>query len=191
MNKRELLSIIDSELQDAFGSHAEYADAEIKDQRTLALDYYFGKPFGNEVPGRSKVVSRDVMETVEWVMPSLMRIFGSTDNFAEFTPRSADDVEAAKQEMDYVNYVYDQDNQGFIKTHNFIKDALLLKTGVQKVWWDSTEEVTTEEYTGLSNDAVLAIFDTEDDISVIEQDTDEETGLIDIKIKREKPPAYS
>ena len=67
------------------------------------MDYYYGDPFGNEVEGRSKVVSTDVYDVIEWMMPSLMRVFSSGDDLGRFDPQGPEDVKAAKQETEYVN----------------------------------------------------------------------------------------
>jgi len=193
MSERELIAVINSELDDSIGNNSSTDSQQLKDQRRNAMNYYFAKKFGNEVKGRSQVISHDVMDTIEWIMPSMMRVFSSTEEFATFTPESANDVEAAKQEMQYVNYVFDSDNRGFMILHNMIKDALLLKTGIAKAWWNESEEETTEEYTGLSPEGVQALFDTDDTIEIIESSTNIEPGAlvpadakIDVKIKRIK-----
>ena len=70
MTEEELISLIDQHVTDALG----YDDA-ISTQREKAMEYYYGLPFGNEVEGRSQFVSSDVADTIEWIMPSLMRVF--------------------------------------------------------------------------------------------------------------------
>jgi len=46
--------------------------SEISNERAAALDYYLGEQYGDEVEGRSQVITREVMETVEWILPSLV-----------------------------------------------------------------------------------------------------------------------
>ena len=87
--------------------------------------------------GRSKAVSTDVADTVEGLMPSLMDIFTAADEVVRFEPVGPEDVAAAEQERDYVNHVFMQQNAGFIVLYSFIKDALLSKVGIVKVWWES------------------------------------------------------
>ena len=193
MSEQELIAIVNSELDDAIGNNTSTDSQQLKNQRRNALDYYFAKKFGNEVKGRSQVISHDVMDTIEWIMPSMMRVFASTEEFASFVPESENDVESARQEMQYVNYVFDSDNRGFMILHNMIKDALLLKTGIAKVWWNEDVVETTEEFTGLSPEGVQALFDTDDTIEMLESSADvspgtpiRETPKIDVKIKRIK-----
>jgi hypothetical protein len=73
-------------------------------------------------------------------MPSLMDIFAGSDEVVRFEPVGLEDEAAAQQETDYVNHVFMQQNPGFMILYSFIKDALLSKTGIVKVWWEEREE---------------------------------------------------
>ena len=75
-SEQEILSILARELHSASG----YIGGELVSRRKKSLEYYLGMPLGNEQEGRSQVVSNDVMDTVESLMPSLMKIFTSGDN---------------------------------------------------------------------------------------------------------------
>ena len=94
--------------------------------------YYYGQNFGNEKSDSSKVVSRDVADAIDWIMPSLMNIFGDGEKVVEFEPFNADDAEEAKQATDYINYIYNNRNNGFLITYQWFKDALLNKDGIVK-----------------------------------------------------------
>ena len=86
--------------------------SEISNERAVALDYYLGEVYGDEVEGRSQVITREVMETVEWILPSLIRIFADADNMVVFDPVGPEDEQQAEQETDVVNYVYWKQNKG-------------------------------------------------------------------------------
>ena len=73
-------------------------------------------------------------DTIEGLMPVLMEIFAGGDDVVQFAPFGPEDVQAAQQETDYVNYVFNQKNPGFMVLYSFIKDALLSKIGIVKVW---------------------------------------------------------
>jgi len=45
-----------------------------------------------------------------------------------------------------------QQNPGFMVLYSFIKDALLSKVGIVKVWWDEREEESRETYYDLTED---------------------------------------
>lgn len=125
--------------------------SELSNQREAALNAYNGELYGDEVEGRSQVVSREVMEAVEGLMPSLMRIFAEQDNLVEFVPVGPEDEEQAQQETDVINHIFWNENRGFYNLYTFCKDAMLSKTGVLKIWSDKTESVEREEYEGLDD----------------------------------------
>ena len=140
---------------------------ELGDQRRKAMEYYNGEPFGNEIAGRSSVVSTDVMDCVEWSMPILMKIFGSGDQVGRFEPQKPEDVEMSEQATDYCNYVFFRENDGFKLLYDGMKDALLSKTGVFKVIWKEDEEVERESYEGLS-DEEFQLLVMDDSVEVVE-----------------------
>jgi hypothetical protein len=134
MSEGELLAILDFELYNALGRH----DGALSEQRRRSMRAYYGESIGNEVEGRSRIVTRDVMEVVEWAMPELLDVFTSDDIVAKFSPNSEMDEEEAKQATDYINHIFFNQNAGFEIFHDMFKDALMQKTGTTKVWWDDT-----------------------------------------------------
>lgn len=124
----------------------------LQEDRTQALDYYFGKPMGNEVEGRSQVVARTVWDTVEWIKPQLADVFCSGEEIVSFAPKSPDDVKAAEQESDYVNHIVTQRNNWFEVWYSWAHDALIQKTGYVKAYWDDDSDITIERYERLTND---------------------------------------
>jgi hypothetical protein len=145
MDDAELESIIGQDLTDA----VSYVDSDLSPTRAKGTEYYRGDLFGNEVDGNSKVVAMEVRDTVSAMLPSLMRVFFNSENVVEFTPRGPEDVQAAQQATDYANYIFQNDNPGFLTTYAIFKDALVRKCGIAKFWWEDDEKVRIEEYTGL------------------------------------------
>jgi len=137
---------------------ATYIDSYIAPEREQAMAYYLGDPFGNEEDGRSQVVMTVVRDTVLAMLPSLLRIFTSTDKVIEFVPKGPEDVEVAEQMTDLVQYIFSQENNGFRILYNAMKDGLVLKTGV--LTWYKIDRETVEEYSysGLSQDEVSFIL---------------------------------
>jgi hypothetical protein len=145
MDDAELESIIGQDLTDA----VSYVDSDLSPTRAKGTEYYRGDLFGNEVEGNSKVVAMEVRDTVSAMLPSLMRVFFNSENVVEFTPRGPEDVQGAQQATDYANYIFQNDNPGFLTTYAIFKDALVRKCGIAKFWWEDDEKVRIEEYTGL------------------------------------------
>ena len=161
----ELISRIEGEITDALG----FTDI-IAEQRRKAVDYYHGLPFGNEVDGRSQYVDRTVQDTIEWIKPSLMRVFASGDELVQFSPKSPEDVPMAEQATDYVNYVVRQDNPGWEIMYSWFHDALLQKNGIVKVWWNEYDEIDREEYRNLTDVELEAVV-SNPDVEIIEHET--------------------
>jgi len=164
----ELMTRIRGEITGSLG----YMGDTISQQREQAMAYYYGLPFGNEVEGRSQFVDSTVQDTIEWIKPSLMRVFASGDEMVKFTPHGPEDVKMAEQATDYVNYVFTKDNPGFEILYSWFTDALLSKNGIVKVWWDETETSVREEYYDLTDIEIESVI-SDDDVEVV-QHTEEE-----------------
>lgn len=142
----------------------------LADDRIEALDRYLGEPMGNEVEGRSQVVSRDTWDTVEWIKPQLADIFCGGDEVVSFSPRGPEDEKAAEQETDYVNYTITQRNNWFEIWNSWSHDALLQKVGYIKAYWDDSEDRTKEKYAGLVEEE-LALLMQDTSVELIEVQT--------------------
>ena len=164
MDEYQLSSIVSSEITDALN----HFDSEYSQERIRAMDFYMGEPYGNEVEGRSQVVTTELADTVETIMPNLMRVFTSNDKYVRFQARTQEDTERAEQISDYVNYVINHDNEGYKILYNWFKDALLFRLGVVKYYWEEEENVREEEYFDLTEDE-LAMLLSNPDIEVVEQ----------------------
>ena len=179
-DENKLKSILESEIDDAIG----YLETETTDERQQALEYYLGEPYGNEVEGKSQIITREVAEVVDGALPQLMRVFTSSDDAVVFEPVNQGDEEAAEQATTYVNHIFYKDNKGFEIMHDWMKDALLQKVGVVKAYWDDKQDVSVEKYYGL-NDDELAMIAQDDEVEIVEQSTttmqeaqfDEMTGI--------------
>jgi len=162
--------------QERSSAMAAIEASKLSGDRSDAMDYYLGD-MSKDMPaaeGRSRAVSTDVADTIEGLMPQLMDIFAGSDEVVRFEPVGPEDEQAAQQETDYVNHVFMQNNPGFMALYTFIKDALLQKVGIVKVWWEEREEEQRETYYDLSDDqfALLAqAVASSDGAMVIEEHT--------------------
>ena len=122
----------------------------LANERVEANEYYYGEPRGDEVEGRSTVISRDLFEIVESQMPSFMRIFYGGQRVVEVNPQGADDEEKAKLMEEKINYDFQKLNNGFKILYQFFKDALLYKIGVVKYKWDKNPKWKSHEYENIT-----------------------------------------
>ena len=135
LSKSKLLALISQEISSSLG----FYDSDLSTQRKEALKYYLGEPLGNETEGRSSVVSQDILEVVESILPSLMRMFTQSDKMVNFEPQQAEDVPYADQITDYCNFIFNRDNNGFEILHSMFKTALLQKNGFCKIYWKTSK----------------------------------------------------
>jgi hypothetical protein len=172
--KARLAEIVEAELADA----KDFIDNDIGELRAKNTEYYNGELFGNEEPGRSQVVSRDVRDTVQAMMPSVMRVMHGGDRVVEFKPKRADAVKQAEQATDYINeVVLGQDNESFLEFHSGYKDALVRKVGIWKWYWDKRERLESTQHSGLSREDLLAFADDET-IETIETERTSAEGIM-------------
>ena len=162
MSDGELQSVVASYISDAI----QYIDDDISPIRAESTKYYRGDPFGNEVDGRSQVVSRDVRDSVQAVLPSMMRVFFGSEKVVEFVPRNANDMAMSEQATDYLNYIVRQDNDAIGIFYSVFKDALMNKGGFVKWWWDDSIEVHTHSFEGLDEGA-LGLILQEDGVEAV------------------------
>jgi hypothetical protein len=183
MTKEELSAYVEQEIQGSLG----YGDGKLTQQRTDAMDRYYGKKYGNEQEGRSQIVTRDVADVIEWIMPSLMKIFTGGDKVVQFEPQGPEDVEMAKQATDYTNYVIMKQNPGFSIIYSWFKDALLQKNGIVKHYWDDTTEVTREEYKNLTDEEFNALL-IDDSVEVVQHTATGELTEDEVMLGMMPPP---
>lgn len=199
----KLLNAIDAAEAHAYGSDD---DSELQTARARAIDYYLGRNIDPAPEGRSQVVDRSVFETVQWILPSLCRIFANGDNIVELVPFGPEDEEQAKQETDYLNYLVTQKNRWFDICLTWFQDGLLMPNGYCLSYMEEVLQVEKDRYQGQSEDAVALLLQ-EDGVEVIgfqqypdesappQAVIDQATGQIvmqpkmlhDIEIKRVKP----
>jgi hypothetical protein len=147
----------------------DYLSGTLSDERSENMELYLGDKTRElaAVEGRSSVVSMDVQEAVESMMPYLMKVFCSGDEVIKFDPVGPEDVEGAEQETDYINHVVINQNNFFLVGNQWFKDALIVKNGYVKAWWDTTEEVTEENYQSLT-DAELQLLLADENVEPLE-----------------------
>ena len=183
LSKSKLLALISQEISSSLG----FYDSDLSTQRKDALKYYLGEPLGNEEEGRSSVVSQDILEVVESMLPSLMRMFTQSDKMVNFEPQEAEDVPYAEQITDYCNFIFNRDNNGFEILHSMFKTALLQKNGFCKIYWKTSKEQKKESYKHLDEVQYQALL-IDDEIEITDvKELEEEDGLFyDVELRRTK-----
>jgi hypothetical protein len=186
MDSGQVKGILENEIDNSIG----FIDSETTDERTKALQYYLREPYGNEVEGRSQIVTGEVAEAIDGALPQLLRVFTTTEDIVYFEPKSPNDEETAKQATEYCNWVFYRENDGLLILHNWFKDALLQKTGVVKSYWDSQEDVVKEKYKNLTEEE-LALLLSDETMEVVRQKVEMVEAGVDEMGMPIMAPSYS
>ena len=172
---QKLLSAIDRAAENAYGSDT---DAELQTERARAIDYYLGRNIDPAPEGRSQVIDRSVFETVQWVLPSLCRIFANGDSIVELVPFGPEDEASAKQESEYLNYLITQKNPWFDICLTWFQDALLTKNAYCMAFIDDSVQVETESYENQSGES-LALLVQDSGVEIVESEEFIDEGNFD------------
>ena len=177
MPKKRIKTLEDQDLKNILQSHITNAlgflGGTLSTQREKSLEYYQGDKLGNEIDGRSQVVSTDVADTIESLLPNLLRVFTASDRVVNCEPVRAEDAPLAEQATAYLNHIFYKENDGFVLLYNFFKDALLEKNGILKVYYDDTVTVEHETYRNLTDQEYQDIID-QDDVQVVKHSEKED-----------------
>lgn len=166
LEESELLSLLERNLDSA----DTYTESLVGEQRDKSHRYYYGEPLGNEKPGRSQHISRDVFDAVESTKALLLDTFTADRRVVEFTPETNEDIEAARQATEFVNYLFYRQNNGFKILQDTLHDGLVSKLGVVKRWWDTRYTYVQEEFADLDEaQFVMMAQDPEVEITTLDQ----------------------
>jgi hypothetical protein len=154
MSDDELEKIVSGLIEDA----AAFVDGELSTDRATATAYYSGDKFGNEQEGRSQVVTTEVRDNTLAVMPSILRVVFGPERAVEYAPRNAQQVQQAAQASDFAQFVFAEDNPGFLITHGALKDGLVRRMGIVKWWWDDTTEVQGYKIKGIPESQLIQLL---------------------------------
>ena len=172
LSKDEILSIIQSELQDATYSTT---DGTSLTSLETSLNYYLGGPNGKEIKGRSQVTSTDVADAIEWILPQIMKSFTQNNEIVEFDAVIEGDEKQALLESQYVYEILMKQNDGFIILHQFVKDALMQRNGILKVYYAKYSTTKCHDWTCISEEQLTQAL-SHDGVELLEKTeyTDEE-----------------
>ena len=162
MTDEELVGLIQRKVNLAMNDE----DGALSDVRANLFDAYVGKRFGNERLGRSSIVTREVLEAVEWSLPDFIGAFLASPNVIEFNSEGPDDDDTAEVETSALNYYLRHNVTGhFMPLCMWMKDALAQPTAYLKVYPEERERREFERYRGL-DDSELEDLRADPDIRI-------------------------
>ena len=141
---------------------ADYVHGDLADAREQSMREYHRMPYGDEEEGWSTIVTSDVSDAVEWILPALLKTFSSTDKAVSFEPTRASDVKGAEQATDACNYVFYKQNNGFLVLYTALKDMLMIKN-CAVMWRKETQDtVSSQPFKGASEEMLAMLLQEED-----------------------------
>lgn len=148
-NERDLLQGLRQQLRACHGFEGD----KIASDRQAAYDYYFQRARGDEVAGASQVVSGDLSAMVEATLAQMMDAF-SGDALAQLHASGAEDEDQAALESEVVQDFLMRKNNGFVQFLQSIKDGLLVRNAVMKIWFEEKTRSRRREFENVSSDAL-------------------------------------
>lgn len=139
-------------------------DDTLDDERATALKFYNGESFGDEEEGRSQIVTRDVAEVIDYMVPSVLRTMVSGDRVVEFEALDSGFKDVLEEATEAVAQQFMQEQSGWRILHDSLKSGLLEKTGaikcmVEEVRTRRQEEITASQYAQMGDE--LEIIEAE------------------------------
>lgn len=174
------LAALTKVLQDEYATADQYRDT-LREMELLAIQYYEGQTLGNEVEGRSQIVLPDVQETIDYMLPSVVRTFVSGDRTVEFEATDEQDEQAAEEATAAINWNFMRKQDGYRLIQDACMDGLLRKLGVFKTVMETRETISRQRMTG---DPML-LGELPDNVE-IEDLTENEDGTVTATLKTER-----
>lgn len=150
----QIKGIVAHEIEDSLGG----IGSKIQQEQQMGLRYYLGRPLGNERKDKSRVVMNDVQETVDWAMAGLLPVFLGGQYVWRYKPNREDQTENAKLATAYINHLFLNQLKGETVLYDWMKTALLEKTGIVKAYWETRHEPRTETFRGQDGPTIVNLI---------------------------------
>ena len=137
---KSLISAIQRDISDA----EDYQEAVILPTVKERYEIYYADKgyYKQKFPRLSEVsslVSTDVTDTIEWALPSLIKVFTGGDDVVTVQGVSEEDDKNAEIMQELLVYQLQRQNRFFPVLYNWMKDALITGLGVIKCYWERKE----------------------------------------------------
>lgn len=174
MSELELLTVLKGQIQDSI----KYHDSEFRDTNLEIDNAYRQKPYGNENPKRSQVISSDVYDSVEGDMPPLARIFLGPTEIMKFIPTLGEqDKEEADQKTKYANFLIRGQKESYKVLHDLLKEPGKALCSIAYYYVEEIEAPEYHFYENLSELEMTSILTTMDAESGVDR--------VDVEVQNE------
>lgn len=157
----KLINAIDAASQASYNSED---NGDLAAERAQSIDMYMGRNVMPAPDGRSQVVDRSVYETVQWIKPSLARIFANGDDVVNIPPVGPEDEAGAKQESQYLNHIVLDKNNWFEIFDTAATDCLLTKAAYLYPYVEKRRQPEIEKYERQTPESLALIMQDQPEI---------------------------
>jgi hypothetical protein len=168
MSDRQIVGFLGRKIHQSMNDE----DGDLSQVRQENFNYYIGDEYGDEREGYSKFVTRETLEVIEWVLPSVLRVFLSGDQVVSFEATGPEDEDQAKQETDIANHFVMKSNNGgeggFLSLHHWMKDCLMYPNGYIKAYMSECKKTDVGVVSGINAFGVQMLTD-DPDVEILEQ----------------------
>lgn len=166
----EIKQIVEDRLRTSMGA----PDSQIAKDRIRNLEAYLADPEGEwsppEIEDRSSLVATDAADTVEWMLPSLLRVFAASKEAIEAVPRRPQFQQQAHLVRETVRWQWWDQLDGLTILHSWLKDGLIQRVGFVRVGFSAARRTVVESYRGLTEAQVQTLLsDGGDDVEIVGQ----------------------
>lgn len=142
---KALLKSVQADITEAEAYQQSIIEPTVRERYQI---YYADKDYyANKFPILSKtssLVSTDVADTIEWALPSLMKVFTGSDEVITVAGVTEEDDQNAEVMQSLLVYQLQRQNKFFPILYNWMKDSLITGMGIIKCYWERTEGWTPE-----------------------------------------------
>jgi len=164
MSETELVGLVNSRIADC----RQFDRSSLTNQREWAIRFYDGEVDIAPQPFRSQVVSADLADVLEWVLPGLLRVFTASDRIVVYEPQKMSDEQYATQATDGINYIFQVECEGYAILYSLFHNSLLHGNGPYKIWWEGMPEYKTDTLRGLNEMELNAVISQPDIDDILE-----------------------
>lgn len=166
--KEEILTNLRPCMDDA----EQYYKSHLLPKYTDRTNYIDASPefYNKKFPSLSKIplTTSEIYDTINWMMPSLVDTFSSSDDVVTIQGENGEDDARADKVQKLINYQTERLNDGFLNRYHWMKSSLEMNIGFMKISWQREER--TEENAGVFNDMELQGLTADQNISLTKQE---------------------
>ena len=143
----EIRENIKKEIERADNYYEEEIEPEvIRRHKIYESDSKYYKDKFPALTNISDVTASDFHDTVEWAIPSLIKVFFGNEDICKLQGvNSEQDEKAAAAHSELIKYQLERCNDGFLIFYDWIKNSLIDNLGIVKCYWERESTIESKQ----------------------------------------------